>query len=182
LDLRLVDPWVISEKIREYEARVNGLDYFPDSSIQVLNVKISPEKVKADVVMQFEPGNPFVKRLGREYDAAFFLAKPSVLPGWLYGIENLTGDRYARVFWRGKMVDCFAASPGEEDRITRAKALADACRTLEEKKTEISIKNIAKFYIDEFAAARANDPETKAGGPGNNRMPHDAVPVPRGGV
>ncbi len=44
LDLRLIDSWVISEKIREYEARVNGLDYFPDSSIQIVNVKIFPEK------------------------------------------------------------------------------------------------------------------------------------------
>lgn len=133
----------------------------------------------ADVVMQFQPGSPFVKSLGREYDVGFFLAKSSVLPGWLYGIENLTGDRYARVFWKGKVVDCFASSPSEEDRTARARVLADACKILEEKRTEISMENIVKFYIDEFADNRTND--TVRTGPGI-RNAEEAGPVPGGGA
>lgn len=179
MDLRLVDPWAISEKIREYEARSSGLDYFPESSVQILNVKIFPERVTADIIIQFEPGSPFIKSLGREYDAGFFLAKSSALPGWLYGIENLTGDKYSRVFWKGKMVDCFAASPDNEDRMTRAKALADACRTLEESRTEINMKNIVRFYLDHITSTRANDPVIVVPSAGNN---NGAMPAPRGGV
>jgi len=177
VDLTQFEPMKLSRIVGEHEHRANGLDYFPRSSVQVVNMRIDEDIVHADVLLQTEPGEPFETYRNREYPASFFYAHSTQETGWFLGIENMTRDEFLRIFWKGKLIDCTAMSDSRELLAERVRRLADACRAIEADGRAVTYLAVTKKLLDQHTAAMDEKPGMIAGtGPDN--LAGDASGVP----
>ena len=149
-----MEPVNLSKIIGEYEYKKNGLEYFQGSSVQVLNMRIGKSVVHADVILQTQPGEPFEALRGCQYPARFFLANAVQGKNWFLGIEHMTADDFQRIFWKGRLVDCFLSSMSKSETVERAKKLATVCKSIELQGHEPTFLAVTKRYIDFFGVQR----------------------------
>jgi len=163
LSLTQFEPMKLSRIIGEHEHKRNGLDYFPHSSVQVVNMRIDDDIVHADVLLQTEPGEPFEAYRDQEYPASFFYTHSTQEKDWFLGIENMTRDEFLRIFWKGKLIDCTASCESRELLAERATRLADACRTIERDGQAVTYLAVTKKLLELHTAALAEKPGVVAG-------------------
>ena len=142
-----IDTYRLSMTIERHERAVNGLDSFPLSTLQVLNLHVDEGTVTADIVIQPEPGEAWESLPRRKYPAKFFYGESTPRPGWLHGVENLTMDEMGRVFWRGNLVECISDTVSPSIKGI-AESLGEVCRGLEAKGREVCFREVMKEYVE----------------------------------